>query len=444
MHLTVHDVLDVVRRRKRVLVASVIAVTVCSALGAFLLPQKFESSTTILVQRDEVLNPLVSFTMAVTMASEDRLRTFNEIIYSKVTLQMLIDSLQLGPRSMNEEERQELVEEVRKHIETERRGSDSFQIRYLDTHPLRAQQGAFLLARHFIKMILEVENKRNETAVAFFETKLEDLRGKFEESQKRVVVALRERLTELPVETRALYSGVEETKTEMQSLRAQLEQYQDALTVLKSFPRAMETESGKKSLFALLQTTLPYVDELGALLLKYDELTRRYTRSYPEVQKLTFQVLDLIGTIRSAVEADIPKKRKQLWDLERRHSAYVEDLKKSSVTEKQDDDKLSNYDIYRKLYDEMKIKLEQATTSRDLGRKGGEQFLIIDPPLVPSEASKPKRAMIILGGFGLGWVLGIIGIAATEILDTTIRSKRDVEEFRKPIIAFLPEGSRST
>ena len=61
--------------------------------GAFMMSNKYESFTTILVQRDEILNPLISYQMAIAMASEDRLRTFAEIINSHTTIKKLRDSL---------------------------------------------------------------------------------------------------------------------------------------------------------------------------------------------------------------------------------------------------------------------------------------------------------------------------------------------------------------
>ncbi|HWP82720.1 MAG TPA: Wzz/FepE/Etk N-terminal domain-containing protein [Bacteroidota bacterium] len=441
VHLTIHDVLIVFRRRRRLFLFAVTCVTVLCTLTAFLLPRKYESSTTILVQRDEILNPLVSFSMAVTMASEDRLRTFNEIIYSQTTIQMLIDSLKLASGRDTEEERQALIKEVPKRIETMRRGSDSFRITFFDTDPVRAQRGVRVLANHFIKTILALENQRNETAVEFFEKKLEDLRAKFVENQEAVVNTLKERIHEMPLESRALYTNIEDTEREIQKVHGRLKDLQEGLRTLRAFPEAINASEGKKMLLGLVRQDLPYVSELRALVVRYEELTRRYTANYPEVKKQTYQILDMLATMRATIEEEIPKRRNELWILEKRRAQNVEDLKRSTVLQRVDEDKLSNYDIFRKLYDEMKIKLEQARTTRDLGRKGGEQFTIIDPPLIPTEPSKPNRLLIILGGFVLGIVIGVLSIGISEILDRTIRSPRDVRVYRKPTIAFLPEGT---
>ncbi len=84
------------------LLIPIVVITVLCGSGSFLLRSKYESSTTILVQHDESLNPLISYAEAMSMASEDRLRTFSEIIYSRTTIQKLIDSLGIGATAKTE------------------------------------------------------------------------------------------------------------------------------------------------------------------------------------------------------------------------------------------------------------------------------------------------------------------------------------------------------
>lgn len=436
------EVVAVFRRRRKLLWNPAILVTVLCVVGAFILPRKYESSTTIMVQRDEVLNPLISFTMAVTTASEDRLRTFNEIVYSKATIQILIDSLQLDKDMVTEteEDRQELVKKIRKDISTERPGSSSFKIAYLDTDPVRAQQAVDLLAHHFIKTILQVENQRNEMAVQFFEKKLEELRQKFEATQGELVNVLRSRISDMPTEIHSISARIEEVDTRIGERDEQVKTYQRELSNLQRFPQALNSDRGKEALFELSRKDLPHVGELRPLVARYDELTRRYTSRYPEVQKIEKQIKDLLVIMQASLETEIAKQRKQRWEFESRRSQLINDLKKSSVTQQVDKDKESNVSIYQGLYDEMKIKLEQARTSRDLGRRGREQFIILDPAVVPTDPAKPNRVLIISAGVVIGLFLGVLMVVTAEILDSRIRSPRDVATYRKRIIAYLPEG----
>jgi len=77
------------------------------------------------------------------------------------------------------------------------------------------------------------------------------------------------------------------------------------------------------------------------------------------------------------------------------------------------------------------------------GIAGRGEMLVHNHPsgvLEPSGADLAVAARLHDGGVGFGIVLGLITVGAAELLDTRIRGVRDIEPFRKRIIAFLPDG----
>jgi succinoglycan biosynthesis transport protein ExoP len=438
--ITFHDLIALFSRRKMMVIIPVIIVTILCIIGAYILPNKYESSTSILVQRDEILNPLISYEIAVAMASEDRLRTFNEIIYSHTNIQRLIDSLGLDFGLKTEEQRQALVDAVGKNIATERRGPDSFRISYLDTDPLRAQHAVSLIANMFIDATLHVEGQRNEQAVQFFQRKLDELRQKYESSQKQFVSRLQEHINSTPEETKTVTAQVQNIEKQIEDLDAKEKMYKQETVVLQSIPTSIHTGTGKQALYDLQRADLPFAADLKELLTKYDDYLRHYTPKYPEVQNIEKQILRVLDRMQKGVEMELTKLEPRRKDLEVRRAQLIDEIKQYSIDEHMDEDKESDYNIYRKLYDDMKIKLEQAVTARDLGNKGANQFIILDPPLVPTHPSKPNRIQIIIGGIFVGLFIGFITAILREMLDTTVRAPRDIEVYQKPVIAFITEG----
>jgi uncharacterized protein involved in exopolysaccharide biosynthesis len=175
-------------------------------------------------------------------------------------------------------------------------------------------------------------------------------------------------------------------------------------------------------------------------VVKYEEMSRRYTPRYPEVMKLDGQIKDVLTVMRTAAEEELARNQRSRRELDQKRVENVDNLKQSTATQEIDKDKKSSFDIVRNLYDEMKVKLEQAKTTRDLGRRGGEQFILIDPPTVPSEPSKPNRTLIICGGIGFGLLIGLFSAALAELLDPSIRTAQDVHVFHKRIVAFIPDS----
>ncbi len=429
------------RRRKKYLFLPAAIIAALAITGAILLPSRYESSTTILVQRDEILNPLISFEMAVTMASEDRLRTFNEIIYSQTTIQRLIDSLHIGGGALSEDQHQELVTAVKKSIAVDRRGSDSFRLTYTDTDPKRAQHAVELLANIFIETILHVEGQRNENTVQFFENKLDEIRRKFEESQKEVVTQLKQRMDVVPAESRPIYGQIDDIEKRQSDLNARTKLYTQTLTTLSSFPQAIRSDSGRQALFEIQRADLPFAGDLRPLINKYDDYLRRYTAKYPEVQKLEQDIVEVLDRMDKAIQKELVHLESQRLDMEQKHAQLLDQLKESSISQHVDESGESDYGIYRKLYDEMKVKLEQAKTARDLGAKGASQFIILDPALIPIHPTKPNRPLIILGGFAIGIFLGFLTAIMKETFDTTVRAPQDIIVYQKPVIAFITDGS---
>jgi uncharacterized protein involved in exopolysaccharide biosynthesis len=441
--LTIHDLLSIYRRRKKYLFIPAVIVTVLSAAGAMIMSNKYESSTTILVQRDEILNPLISYQMAVAMASEDRLRTFNEIIYSHTMLEKLRDSVFTDeePDPDVVVDAQAVLEALKKRITTERRGSDSFRITFVSNDATKCQAAVALLADQFIQTILTVEGQRNEATVKFFEDKLAELRTKFEASQQRVVSALQTRVNVLPQDSKELYTRLEAVQLQISDFDTRMNVYKEKLEDLKLFPAALGTLNGMQTLYELQRSNIPFADDLKTQLVKYDDITRKYKGKYPEVLRIEEQLSALLVRIQRAIETEIHKQEPTRWELERKRAALVEELKQTSISARLDKDLESDYGIYQKLYDEMKVKLEQAITTRDLGRNASNQFIIIDPPLVPTMPTQPNRPMVILGGLAVGLFLGFLSVVFKELLDTTIRSPRDVETYQKPVIAFITEST---
>jgi uncharacterized protein involved in exopolysaccharide biosynthesis len=440
-----------VRRRRKVLFLCVGLMAVMSTVAAFVMTPTFESATTILVRQDQVLNPLVSFTDAGRITSEDRLRTFNEIIYSHTTLMRLHDSLaadsQEEPGEAAEEgaaavtDDEAIVRRLRDRIETERRASDSFRLRFSSSNPARAKKGVEVLTELFIQTHLDIESKYDDDVVAFYEAKLKEIAGKFAENQRRVLATITERKAALPSETYVMYTDIMKTEDSLVGLAAEEALYAEKLKAMEVFPGAMGTPEGNQTLAELQRTRLPFADDLRELLTRYDSLGRRFSRKYPDVVRIEEQILALIGRMRTAVAAELDRFEPRRLELEARKAGFITRVKASQIGKQVAEGVEYDYAVYRKLYDDMTVKLEQAKTTRDLSRQGGKQFRIIDPALLPVTPVRPDRPVFVAGAIGLGLLIGCIGIFISELLDSTLWSPEDLEIHEKPVIAYIGDGS---
>jgi uncharacterized protein involved in exopolysaccharide biosynthesis len=395
-----------------------------------------------MVQKDEILNPLVSFTMAVQMASEDRLRTFEEIVYSRNTIEMLMDSLGMRTGTETSTAWDELVDKTKANIRTDKSGSDSFTMRFVDSDPVRAQRAVSTLARLFIRTRLQAEYQRNEYTVKFFEGKLREYEQSFDQSQHTVLNLLRERAQKLPGGGSSLTQRFDVVSEKIRETSDAIRDDRRAIANIGLFPAAFRTDRGRAALSELSHPEIPNGSELRALVSAYDSVMIRYTPRHPDVARLESLISGMLERTRVVMQSQVDLLSGRLADLQRNRSEMIQAITQSSISEKVDQETEANYTFYQQLYSEMRVKLEQARIAQELGRNAEKGFVIIDPARVPTKPTKPNRVLIVAGGFGVGILLGIVSAFIAELLDSTIRSPKEIEVYRKPIIGLLPEGVR--
>ncbi len=438
---TVDEILTVLRRRKKIFFIPLIIISITCISAAFLLPQKYKSSITILAQKNEVLNPLISYTMAVETVSDNRLKDFNEIVYSRPVIEALIDSIGLKSTAVTNVQKEKLIKSITKDIVTDLRESDSYTINFFDTSPARAQKAARVLSELFIKIRLKVNNRRNELAVEFFENKLNELRDKFEQSQQKYMSTVEQQVNELPIGDHAIYSQIDDYNSEIGTLDDKIKNEQSALDMLRSMSGNFSRESNIKNLYNVTLLNVPDAGDLLNLLKKYDDLSQKYTSNFPELKNIADQNPPLINRMKQALESDLSDMQNKAFKLEKERNSSLATIRSATIQQNENQDVRSTYGVYSKLYDDMKVKLEQAKTTRDLGEKGGQQFVVIDPPQLPTSPAKPNKPLFIGGGIGLGLFAGFLAAGLSELFDSRIRTNRDVEIFDKPVLAYLPASS---
>lgn len=435
----VQDVKKVVKRRKRLLLFTPILFALLSYGALRLIQPKYESSISILVQKEDTLDPITLYQMGGKVASEDRLKSFNEIIYSRSTMEILIDSLHLDKNIESEVQKQELVDDLRKNIQTDSRASDSFKITFFDTDPVRARDGVALLANHFIQTRMKLENKRNNETVEFFQSKLDELEDVVDKQHKKIVNTATDQMKKIPVDQTALQSRLQSIDKQLDDLDWRIAQEENKLKIIRNFLSQEGTEISIQPLYKLSLKEIPLGDNLGSLLSDFDMLRQKYTDSYPDVRSLRLRILELAKRIPPALESNLSTLRMQRRGLNSQRGKVIDDMEQAYVAAQRSHSQKSNYNVYQQLYNDMKVKLEQARMTRDIGNKASEQFMVLDPPVIAKEPSSPDRQVIIGAGLFIGLIVGWLLAGLAEALDTTIRSENDLQ-IEKPIIAYLTDG----
>ncbi len=434
---SVSDVMDIVRRRRLFLIVPFIVISLISTIGAFVIPKRYESYTTILVQKEDILNPFVEWSKAVSLVQVDQLTLLNEILLSRSSIAKLLDSL--GVTAEMGGKMDDLIDGTRRKIMTEQRGSDSFRIFYADSDPYVTQKAATVLANIYIQTSLRSKQQQSEDVVRFYEQKVDEYQKKFEEEQRALLILEQERLRRTPLEEGSLRSGLDKLTDEIGENQRTLAQQQQALNLLRNYRDNIDDLSTVAKISAVdAQGATLYMNDLKSLAVKYTDLLSRYTPRYPQVQSVRAQLVSLLDKATEALQSEIASTKSKQARLEANRGETMGGISSRITGDEVGAERRSSYGIIKELYDTMRNKLEAARVSKELGDRGASKYVILDAAQVPSAPTKPKKGLIIGGGCALGFIIGIAAMFAMEYYDPTIRRRQDIEVFNKPIIGYLP------
>lgn len=436
------EIKKMLKRRRKILLFTPVFFVLLSIAALYIIKPEYESSTTILVEQEETFYPVDLFDIDSESQSDrtkKRLEALNEYLYSRSTIEMLIDSLGLEPEGETEAEKREFVEDLRENILTEFPSSDSFEITYIDTDPERARDAVKILADGFIETQQRLESRRSSESVEYLAAKVNDMKIVLDEQREQDVNATTEQMRISPSDREALQSRLENTEEKMEELDWRIYQEENKVKVIEGFLEQGEDDFTHQLLYKLSLENIPYGTELSELLEEYDELDQQYTESYPRLRTLRERIIEVARRIPPAMKSDIEDLNEQRKGLQERRNEVVENMESTYVAERSGSSRQSNMEVYQELYDEMQVKLEEAKMKQDINSRVSEQFQELDAPFVAEEPSSPNKKIVLAIGLVLGIIMGGIFMILAEVLDNTVRSETDLE-YQKPVIAYLSDG----
>lgn len=433
------DLKAAAKRRRFLLILSPILFVIAALLAIYFIEPKYQSTTTILVQKDETLNPLVLYEIAVHIAAEDRIQSLNEIIYSRSTMEILIDSLNLDREVKNEADKQLLIANTQKDIGTKLKASDAFEISYFNTDPARAKKGAELLTNHFINTKLRMETRRHEETVDFFGKKLAELETIVETQRNQTVSITSDRMRNMPSNSEALQERLQTIDGQLDAIEWQLLQEEEKLAAVTAFQNETNMDEGISHLYKLPLMDMQFGEELVLLLNEYDNLRQQFTESYPRLRGLAEQIKQVANRMPPTLATNLQRLNSKKQDLTLQKQRVVGDMQQFFVATQRASSQQSDFSIYEGLQADMRVKLEQAKMTRDIGLQAADQFIVLDEAIVPEKPISPNKPLILGIGLILGIILGIVASAVAEVMDTTLRDESDIP-FNKPIIAYISNG----
>jgi succinoglycan biosynthesis transport protein ExoP len=463
-------------RRKWLAVLVFLAPLTAAVSVAMSLPDVYQATATVLVDRQQVPESVVRPTVTSTL--ETRLQTINQEILSRSRLEALISRFGLYPDARKKMAPDEVIGRMRQDIKLELKGVEmkgqgqeatvAFAISYRGADPHTVAMVTNTLASFYIEENLKVRERQASGTSEFLKVQLDEAKKRLDEQERQVSEFKRKYVGELPQQMDTNMTTLERLDAQLRanldnqmrvSERRQLvaSQLAEAETIGVSGPAAagtmLEPESPEARL-ARLKRELPvlltrfsekYPDVIqtrGEIAALEKQIAQRKSEPGPEAKQPVMPTSPYIMRLREArseAEAEGNVLKNEAKRLRSAIGLYQSRVDNVPRREQEYKGVFRDYESTRELYQSLLKRYEDAHLAESMEqRQKGEQFRILDPAVPPREALARRLRFI---GFSLVVSLALAAgaVLLAEQLDTSFHSMDDLRRFSVvPVLASIP------
>jgi polysaccharide chain length determinant protein (PEP-CTERM system associated) len=461
---SISDVIDIIKRRKWAIVIPLASVLVVSAVLVVLLPRMYRSTSTILIEEQEIPREYVMTT--VTSFAEERLQTINQRVMSSTRLLEIINRFNLYSDLKEKWTTEEIVEKMRKEIKFEtisaniidrRTGNPTaatiaFSLAYEGKDPAVVQQIANVLASLYLEENLKVREQQTSGASKFLEEEMRSVQANLAGLDAKLAAFKQKNLNSLPELSQTNLQELDRTEREVDTLNDRIRTLRQQEGYLQTQLASIPTDS-----------TTSDKTRLQELRVRLVELRSRYSDEYPDVKKTKSDIATLEKQVRTSgrenlakpdnpayvtlssqltsTQAEIDSVKRQIAMLQKKKDGYRGRIEASPRVEEGYKAILSERNNMQAKYDDLMKKYMEAKVAHGMEKEQmGERFTLIDAAKLPEKPVSPNVVAIMLIGLILGAGAGA-GLASLQ--EYNDQSVRNFEQLARatgfPVLASIPE-----
>ena len=431
-------------------------VTLGVLVSGLFAPKTFESSSTLYVNQQSIITPLLAGQAAVTKV-QNHSRVVKETVQSPTIMRQVAFEVGLLNGTESEEEVERTINKLRDRIKIKAIGRSYIRLKYSGASAEEVFHVVTSTTDAFVNHVSENKKRESRSAYEFIEKQVKSYKAQLV-SAENALKLFKEKNTD----------GTENTvRTKIQRLRDIIEGIQLDIDEREVKIESLSKElKGERRVLVRHQQTDVYRARLAELARQKDALLLRVTERHPDVTELDFQMSALQDSIKSVASGAASTSSDE--DLNPvfgslRQSLLAEKVELSSskrrlaVTEKllnKEQRKLvrvvaygaefselnRDYGVTRGIYEDMLARKEKARLSMVLDiEEQGVNYTIQEPALFP-QTPKGLRFLYFVLGAPLAGLLAVAGLLLAYVMvDPRVRVVEKLEEsFDIPVIASVP------
>ncbi len=377
--LSVMNYMKIFFRRKEYFIIPVFIGMILGICAGIILPKKFKSATTLLIEDGKSDNPLFS-NIAVSTTVHQRLTTIRESMLGWNSLVELVKRLEMDRDIKTPQELESLILDIRDKIDIKMKGRNIISLSYIGATPETTQAVVKNITEIFIERNVDIQNQETADAIQFIEEQLRVYRGKIKSAE---IVQLRDQLNALLIDSTERHPRVRELREQIKAKEQELERENLEFTEAAALD---------------MTTTRPIIDEIRKALDNIDG-----------------------GTVAGAAVSNQPAPQ---------DGAMQKDAYKLMLLDRLDTVLARDVAVNNQIYNTLLQRAETAKiTQRLQASKEGTKYTILDPPRLPLHPIRPNKTLVGIAGAAAGAMLGIILVFGLEFLDKSFIDVEDANKF---------------
>jgi polysaccharide chain length determinant protein (PEP-CTERM system associated) len=470
-------VIEIIRRR-RILAAAVFSTVLASAVSfALYLPDLFQSSAVVLVERqisESFVRPAVSGEL------ESRLHVIKQEILSRARLTELIQRFDLYPERRQRQSMESVLDQMRKDILVESIGPEqvntrtktvAFQLTYTGRDREKVSEVTNAMAAFYVAQNDRIRSREAMQTTVFLKAQLDEAKRALLKGEATMRAFTTTNIGSLPQQVSVNLATLERLNTQLRlNGEQQLRILEQREKILEDIPDILAPRVPGEP-----DRPVGWIDKMRRIeSMKRDleSLETRFTSRHPDVVRLREQLailekeaaeqatepaeptaaeaLKVPDPLRGApqarrrtveaLDAELEKLRKD--EAGTRQSITNFERRVESAPERQQEFMLisRDYQAAKDLYDSLLKKYEEAQLAESLETdRQGERFRLLETAVPPEGPAAPNRLRLLLMGLLLAAAAAAAVVLGAEQLDMSFHNVDEVREFtRVPVLVSIP------
>lgn len=424
--------LQLLLRRKELFVLVALLVMTFVFAVSYLLPRKYESSSTVFIEKN-VISELVKG-LTVTPSMEDTINVLTYAITSRTLLGKVVESLDMN---LGKEGGEEFIKQLQKNISVKvKEKNNLFTISFVHSDPRISRDFVNTLVRLYIEQSTSSKRGESYDATRFLSEQIAAFNVKLEKAEAEVNAYKREKGGVIAIDEGKLFEEINIAQQKLYDLQLRRRQLEGM--------RQATRRSGD-----------PLQAKLVSLQKRLDELRVQYTESYPEVVSVKADIETVKEQLKgrrgaesqpldpqelAKIDAEINALRVTEEGLHR-HIASNKQVLQSIPEAKAGLAKLEvERENQKKIYDQLYSRHGQSEVSKQMEvQDKSTTFRIVDPAVLPEKPASPNRLRIMLMGIVGGLAASFALLVLLDQLDGSVKDVGFVRALGGPVLAVVPK-----